>query len=65
MWDRAVCLCGARNWVNLGDLEDQTAPDVEAFRCFKCGEVTPIVDEIDLELTHGPEWRTGRRKEGR
>lgn len=29
--------CGAHNKVDLGDLNDQTSPDVEAVTCYACG----------------------------
>lgn len=28
--------CGAKNYVSLGDMGDQTAPDVEVVKCWKC-----------------------------
>jgi phage FluMu protein Com len=32
--------CKVKNWVYLGRMDDQTAPDVEAVRCHKCSKVS-------------------------
>jgi hypothetical protein len=33
-----VCpFCGIVNLVYLGNMDDQTARDVESFKCYKCG----------------------------
>jgi len=34
------CRCSKMNLVELGDTEDLTIPDVEAFRCWNCKEIS-------------------------
>lgn len=54
MWDNFHCeKCGLTNWLNLGDMEDITAPDVEAFRCIGCKNVNLIIEEAELEAMYG------------
>ena len=37
MWNEEYCPeCHYKNWVNLGDLDDLTAQDVEGVECYKC-----------------------------
>jgi hypothetical protein len=39
-WGKWYCpKCGAHNKVCFGDLNDQTAPDVEAVKCHNCGHI--------------------------
>lgn len=38
--DEACVKCGTMNLVNLGNMADQTAADVETFKCYSCGTVT-------------------------
>jgi Zn ribbon nucleic-acid-binding protein len=45
--------CEAKNYVSLGDLEDQTAPDVEAVECWKCGAkswLSPDTREVAQDM---------------
>jgi hypothetical protein len=46
MYERACCeICGTKNLVDLGDFNDCTVVDVEAVKCYKCGEVFLMGDE--------------------
>lgn len=43
--------CKVGNVVSLGDTEDQTSPDVDAFRCWYCKKLTSLVtDETYLDM---------------
>jgi len=49
MWDNFHCeKCGLTNWLNLGDMEDQTVPDIEGFQCYGCRSVNYIIDQNEL-----------------
>jgi hypothetical protein len=37
--------CETCNWVNQGDASDMTAPDIEAVRCWQCGQSWWVDDE--------------------
>ena len=40
--------CQTQNLVRLGNLEDQSAPDVEAFKCCVCGHLSwMVLDEFE------------------
>jgi len=44
-----VCVCPScekRNYVNLGDMDDQTAPDVETVRCWSCKKLAWLDSEV-------------------
>jgi hypothetical protein len=61
-WGEEPCpKCGTPNMIDLGDMSDQTAADVETFRCFSCKTVCklPEADGEDCEVaedqTHADE----------
>ncbi len=43
--------CNARNYADLGDMSDQTAPDVEAVKCWSCKEVSWLNSDMRSEAT--------------
>ena len=51
-WYRYKCPCGKLNWINNGDENDLTSPDVEAIKCwackvvFRCGPIDELMEEI-------------------
>lgn len=47
--------CKAKNYVDLGDMMDQTAPDVSHFKCYKCKKEFMFA-EIKEYLEHCEEW---------
>ena len=43
-----ICICPGcetRNYVNLGDMHDQSAPDVEVMRCWSCQKLAWLDSE--------------------
>lgn len=45
-WAKLFCpSCSKVNWLCLGNLEDQTAPDREACECWSCGAVFALSDD--------------------
>lgn len=45
--------CGVKQLVYVGDPEDQTLPDREAFRCYNCNKIELMMPEEDFRATHG------------
>ena len=43
--------CGAGNHICLGDMTDQTARDVETFKCYVCGVVSKLPEACDERPT--------------
>ncbi len=48
--------CKASNFVNNGDPEDLTRPDIEGIECHACGHKWAIVEESELELMYGEDY---------
>lgn len=53
--------CKSKNWINGGDMEDQSAPDVTGFVCWKCKKVIRIFcdeweTEVDLHVEGTVKW---------
>jgi hypothetical protein len=46
-WNELVCKCGARMLYNNGDTRDVTAMDVDAVKCWQCGEAKFLGDIKD------------------
>jgi Zn ribbon nucleic-acid-binding protein len=46
--------CKKVNYLNLGDLNDQTAMDIEVLECWNCGKKSWVMDTDEAEL-HGYE----------
>lgn len=40
--------CGSINWINNGDTDDITAPDVDAIRCWSCSHEYFTWDDVKL-----------------
>ena len=48
-WVKENCpRCSTPNWVCLGNLNDQTVPDIEGIRCWKCKTDYFLMNEEDL-----------------
>ena len=45
--------CGKASLLNLGDLSDITAPDVESAKCCHCGKVTVLIDDEMSMVMYG------------
>jgi hypothetical protein len=44
---KCVCpRCGKLNFVELGDFEDFTVPDVDGYKCWNCKEVSRVNEKI-------------------
>jgi len=41
--------CGKKNWVYLGRMDDVTAPDREALRCWACDKLSWLSREVREE----------------
>lgn len=55
-WDQTFCsFCQEINWINDGDLEDITKPDIEGVCCHACDKVYLRFDRKELELMYGCE----------
>ena len=55
-WVKEWCSkCGAVNWFCLGDLDDITAPDIEACECYKCGHKWWTAEDEDIAAMQGCE----------
>lgn len=53
-WHNINCeKCQTKNWINQGDLEDLTIPDVEAFECWKCHHKQWLADEAWIRVCYG------------
>src|SRR2546422_941363 len=51
MWDKVKCPnCNMGNWVNFGDTNDQTIPDVESVECYNCGNWFWLSEEFIEEV---------------
>lgn len=56
VWITVLCVrdrqCGKKNWIEIGDLVDQSKMDYESFRCWDCRElqwIDPAVDPPDRD----------------
>ncbi len=53
-WEKFLCdKCSAVNWLYLGDMSDETYPDVEGFICRMCKRSHSFSDDIELEMGIG------------
>lgn len=54
--------CNSTNFVNDGDTQDSTLPDIEAFKCWNCNHCFDFegnpVDEDDLHVVIAQNWMT-------
>lgn len=41
--------CKKVNYLNLGDLNDQTAPDIEVLQCWNCDKKSWVMDTDEAE----------------
>ena len=54
MIDSVICPnCQQKNWINFGDMNDDTQPDVEACECWSCGNEWFIDPENCLAAMDG------------
>lgn len=54
-WYRVECpSCGKNNWLNNGDVTDQTAMDVTSFACWNCNKKCNL-DPYDNDYDYGDE----------
>lgn len=52
--------CGKICWICLGDMQDQTVPDIDGFSCWKCKKVFSL-DKYD-EITDNSFIEKSKRK---
>lgn len=55
IYDLTCPNCRATCWVNNGDTDDLTVPDIECVTCWKCDHVF-AVDEYVYQDKVRPEW---------
>jgi hypothetical protein len=49
--NRSICQhCGQLNFVEMGDLDDLTVPDVEGYKCWNCKTVSRVNDQDDRKI---------------
>ena len=54
-WLHSHCpSCDVKNWIYLGNQDDLTAPDADAFSCYACKRIflLPFAIDDEIELEH-------------
>lgn len=50
-WEKMFCShCKAKNFVCLGDMSDDTKPDIDAVICHQCGKRSWLVDPMQCDI---------------
>ena len=55
-WFKVTCDCGCVNWIYFGDMEDETAQDVNGFICRSCGIKHNFFDDCNVKLLGEEEY---------